>query len=232
MSHKQWAGVLIAAFAGVALAALTGLAIAKTFALGVVNNGTVTNAKRVKSHEPLVVDAHGSAVYDLLHETTHHALCTKKNGCFALWFPVKVASARTKLTVAAGIKGKLGIWHRDGFYQLTLGGHPLYTFKGDGRKKGVATGEGIKSFRGTWSVIRGPGKSGPTTTTSSTTRVPTTTTSSTTMPTTTTTTMPTTTTSTTTTTTMPSTTTSTTTTTTTSTTSTTSSCADRPAYCF
>ncbi|HTX45529.1 MAG TPA: hypothetical protein VMD48_04580 [Solirubrobacteraceae bacterium] len=38
------------------------------------------------------------------------------------------------------------------FYQLTLGGRPLYTFAEDGAS-GQANGNGIKSFGGTWHVI-------------------------------------------------------------------------------
>jgi hypothetical protein len=68
------------------------------------------------------------------------------------WFPVTVSSAK-KLTAAPGVKGKLGVWHRNGFFQATLRGRPLYTFIGDS-KKAVATGEGIKSFGGTWHLIK------------------------------------------------------------------------------
>jgi hypothetical protein len=57
------------------------------------------------------------------------------------------------VTAAKGIKGKLGVLHRSGFFQVTLNGHPLYTFKLDNAKKGNTTGEGIVSFGGTWHVI-------------------------------------------------------------------------------
>ncbi|MGP0053515.1 MAG: hypothetical protein ACLPZR_32385, partial [Solirubrobacteraceae bacterium] len=59
-----------------------------------------------------------------------------------------------KATKASGVKGKLGTWHRDGFTQVTLNGHPLYTFSGDGGKRGVATGNGLKGFGGTWGVLQ------------------------------------------------------------------------------
>ena len=90
--------------------------------------------------------------------------------CFQFWPPVKVTSAK-KLSGAHGVKGKLAVWHRNGFMQLTLGGHPLYTYAGDS-KRHVATGEGIKGFNGTWHVVKAsPAHSGgtPTTTTSTTT---------------------------------------------------------------
>jgi hypothetical protein len=53
------------------------------------------------------------------------------------------------------VPGKLGVFKRNGFMQVTLGGHPLYTFLND-HKKANATGEGLKSFGGTWSIVKDP----------------------------------------------------------------------------
>ncbi len=145
--------LLIAVLAGLAVVALTGMALAKSFTLGGTKNVKVTNSSGVTKRETVVVNTHGIAVYDLVPETVHHALCTKANGCFQFWFPVKVSS-KAKLTKAPGVKGKLGVWHRNGFAQLTLGGHPLYTFIGDNGKKGIATGDTIASFNGIWHVIK------------------------------------------------------------------------------
>jgi predicted lipoprotein with Yx(FWY)xxD motif len=154
---RFWAAALSAGLAGVALAALAGIAIAKASTLGVAKNVKV----KTKS-ENVVVDSHGIAVYTLSDETTkpHHVklTCTKASGCFAFWFPVTVHSASTKLTAASGIKGKLGLLRRNGFFQVTLGGKPLYTFKLDENSsgkpvKGKTIGEGIPSFGGVWHVI-------------------------------------------------------------------------------
>jgi predicted lipoprotein with Yx(FWY)xxD motif len=144
--------MLLAGIAGLALAAMTGLAVAKSFTLGVAKNAKVTNIKGVTKHENVVSNAHGVSVYTLTHDTIHHPGCTKANGCFAFWFPVTVSSKNSKLTKAPGVKGKLGTFHRDGFFQVTLDKHPLYTFKLDNKHKGVATGEGIPSFGGIWHV--------------------------------------------------------------------------------
>src|SRR6516165_7882420 len=97
--------MLIALLAGGALAVLTGLAIA-----GV---------------------AHGRPVYTLSGETARHLKCTKANQCLSFWFPVTVKSRKSKPTAAPGIKGKLGKIRRNGVFQVTLSGHPLYTFKFD-----------------------------------------------------------------------------------------------------
>jgi hypothetical protein len=57
---------------------------------------------------------------------------------------------------------------------VTLNGHPVYTFLQDGGRRGVATGDGVVAFGGTWHVFKeGHGRTAaapvtaPSTTTSS-----------------------------------------------------------------
>ncbi len=138
----------LALLGGVGAVAIAGLAAARPFTLRIDRAAAVGVA-----HESIAVDAKGFAVYELSPETTHHVLCKKSNQCLSFWPPVTVASAASKPSVEPGIKGKLGVWHRDGFFQVTLGGHPLYTFVED-KSKGVAKGNGIKGFGGTWHVVR------------------------------------------------------------------------------
>jgi predicted lipoprotein with Yx(FWY)xxD motif len=161
--------LLVVTVACLAGAGITGLALAKT-------NPTLGTARNSTLGETIVVDSHGLTVYELSPETIHHLLCTKAKGCFTFWPPVTVRSARTKLT-ASGVKGKLGILHRNGFFQLTLGGRPLYHYVGDGSKRGRATGQGLRTFGGRWHVITAsdpqptppPAMSNTTTTTTTTT---------------------------------------------------------------
>lgn len=168
---KRSVATLVACTAGFALAVLTGLAVAKSFTVGVAKNAKVTDIKGVTKHENVYADAHGVAVYMLTHDTIQHPGCTKADGCFAFWFPVTVPSKNTKLTKAPGVSGKLRLFHRNRFFQVTLNKHPLYTFKLDNKRKGVATGEGIPSFGGVWHVevdASGANTKTTTTTTSST----------------------------------------------------------------
>ena len=136
-----------------ALGSLSGLAAAK----GSTTLGTARVKVKGKS-ETIVVGPRGATVYTLSGESTHHLVCTPqakpKGMCFHFWPPVKVRSAKTKLTAAHGVKGKLGIVHRNGFFQVTLGGHPLYYFLEDAGNKGSATGQGIVAFGGTWHVVK------------------------------------------------------------------------------
>jgi predicted lipoprotein with Yx(FWY)xxD motif len=151
--------MMCAGAAGLGLAVLVGIAAAKTFTLQVDKSAKVTNANTQKSKIESIATFKGSAVYMLSGDSKSHPKCTKANGCFGAWPPVKLSSA-SRLSKASGIKGKLGVWRRDGFIQLTLGGHPLYRFAGDGGRKGIATGEDISSFGGTWHVVSG-GASSP-----------------------------------------------------------------------
>lgn len=166
--------MLIAAIAGFSTAALVGVALAKSFTLDIAKNAKVTNTMGVTKRENIVVNSAGFAVYDLTGDSKQHPKCTKANGCFQFWPPVTVASAQ-KLSKATGIEGKLGVWRRNGFLQVTLGGHPVYRFAPDS-KRHAATGEGIHSFGGAWHVIKDPSPGGGMGTPPSTTSTPMTTT--------------------------------------------------------
>jgi predicted lipoprotein with Yx(FWY)xxD motif len=172
---RKIAVLLAAALAGFAVAALVGVAVAKTFTLGVAKDAPVTNTSGATTRENIVVDARGFAVYALTGDSRRHPKCTRADGCFKVWHPVTVSS-RKKLGKASGVRGRLGVWHRNGLLQVTLAGHPLYTFAAD-THKGSARGDGIRSFHGTWTVLEvagaAPGATtAPTTTTTDTNTTP------------------------------------------------------------
>jgi predicted lipoprotein with Yx(FWY)xxD motif len=99
----------------------------------------------------VVVDRRERTLYTLSPETTHHLLCVSRQ-CTAAWPEATVSSGRAKLTLGPGVVGHLGILRRDGVFQLTLRGRPLYRFSGD-HASGQAPGNGIRSFGGTWHVV-------------------------------------------------------------------------------
>jgi predicted lipoprotein with Yx(FWY)xxD motif len=178
--HRRLRGVhiavVVAALAGLGSAALVGLAVAKTLTLQVAKGASVTNQSGSTKTESIVINSKGRAVYTLSGDTTRHPKCTKAGGCFSFWPPVTVSSAKG-LSKAGGVKGKLGTFKRNGIIQVTLAGHPLYTFAND-HKRHDATGEGVNAFGGIWHVVkdasRGSGSSSmtSTSTTSSTTTSP------------------------------------------------------------
>jgi predicted lipoprotein with Yx(FWY)xxD motif len=133
-----------------AIASMTGIAVAGGTTLG-------TGTARVSGKsEKVVVDSRGGTLYTLSGETVgrvSHLKCVN-NGCFKVWPPL-TTTASAKLTKASGVNGTLGKLQRvkGKFYQVTLDGHPLYTFAPDGGKKGSAKGERVKAFGGTWNVV-------------------------------------------------------------------------------
>ncbi len=167
LSRPRSLSMVLVATAGFVVAALVGVALGRTFTLSVAKNATVMSAatgKRVT--ENIVVNPRGLAVYDLTGDSKRHPECTKGNGCFQFWPPVTVASPK-KLSKSAGINGKLGTWRRNGFWQVTLAGHPLYRFSGD-TERHVANGEALQTFGGTWHVIKASNAKSTTTTTTTT----------------------------------------------------------------
>ena len=160
--------VVIAAVAGLASAALVGLAVARTLTLQTANAASVTNSQTGSTKtEGIVVNTKGRAVYTLSGDTTSHPKCTKANGCFGFWPPVTVSSAKG-VSKAAGVKGKLGTFKRNGIIQVTLSGHPLYTFAND-HQRDNATGEAINGFHGIWHVVKDAGGSSSSSSTTTTT---------------------------------------------------------------
>jgi predicted lipoprotein with Yx(FWY)xxD motif len=135
----------LAGAAGFAVAGFTGLALGKS------SHTTLKTSHSAKLGKTIAVDAKGRTVYELAPETTKHLLCTSTT-CFQFWPPVTVKSKTANLSKATGIKGKLGLLHRNGFFQVTLGGRPLYRFASD-KANGDVNGQGIMTFGGTWHVV-------------------------------------------------------------------------------
>jgi predicted lipoprotein with Yx(FWY)xxD motif len=114
-------------------------------------------AKQTVSGKPesVVVDRAGVTIYELGGESLVHLKCTT-TACLKLWPPVEVRSASVRPPKAAGVPGTLSILRRvrGHFFQVMLDRHPLYLYSGDANKKGSAKGQGIKSFGGTWHVVK------------------------------------------------------------------------------
>lgn len=103
-----------------------------------------------KAHQ-LLVNAKGLPVYLLTGDSSSHPLC--KGSCLTYWPAVTTTSSKPR--VASGVKGKIGVWKHNGIRQVTLNGHPLYTYAQD--SKGAALGQGLKSFGGVWYVMQPSG---------------------------------------------------------------------------
>lgn len=153
--------------------AVAALAVVSSVAGAAVASRVVSEASNSTLKENVVVDGHGRTLYALHPESIHHVLCRSRS-CFEAWPPLTVRSASVKLEAGHGVEGRLGLLHRsDGKLQVTLRGMPLYRFAGDSAK-GQASGEGIRTFGGTWHAVKAEAHSStaPTGTTSPTTNTP------------------------------------------------------------
>src|SRR5664279_6097857 len=96
---------------------------------------------------PVLVDGKGLTVYLLTSDSPMHSACSA--ACLAYWPPVTgPAPASVK-----GVTAPLSVTKAtSGTSMVTAGGWPLYTFVKDGAP-GDVTGEGVKSFGGTWYAV-------------------------------------------------------------------------------
>ncbi len=145
------------AVAGVAAAvgALAGGAGAKSTATAPVlklESVSVTANGKTSRHSVLVNGA-GHAVYLLTGDSAKHPEC-ESSSCLGYW-PAVTSSAKRPV-VGKGVTGKVAIWRHGGISQVTINGHPLYTYLADS-SAGEATGEGLASFGGTWEVLSASG---------------------------------------------------------------------------
>jgi len=128
-----------------AVLAIAGIADAK--------KPTITLKTRTAGSLGKVLANPGSrTLYRLSPETNSSLLC-KSSTCLGIWKPLTVASKSTKVNLPTGISGTVSFVKRGSRWQVSLSRHPLYTFVSDSRA-GQANGDGIKSFGGTWHVIK------------------------------------------------------------------------------
>ena len=168
---RRTAAVIVLTCAGLGAAALVSVAIARTFTISVAKGVTVTNQAGAMTLENVAVNTREHALYTLSGDSKSDQKCTKANGCWSFWPPLKVSSS-TKPTKATGISGRLGVWHHSGITQVTLNGHPVYLFSLDTMSREVK-GEGVVGFSGTWHVIKAAGTPSPAGTTNTTSTTPT-----------------------------------------------------------
>lgn len=135
--------------AGAATARAAGAAVVK------VQSVQVSTGTSNKSHKVLVT-ASGMPVYLLTGDSSSHPKCTGSQ-CLSAWPAVTTKAKRPVL--GKGVTGRVGVWHHNHLNQVTLNGHPLYTYAAD--SAGSASGQGLKSFGGTWWLLTGSGSAMP-----------------------------------------------------------------------
>jgi predicted lipoprotein with Yx(FWY)xxD motif len=136
------------------LATVVFAALAATAMAGVVSSLGVAQRTIAGKRSSIVVDRRGDTVYELSGESLAHLQCVNRT-CLKAFQPVLVRSASTKVPVASGVPGKVGVLRRvkANLYQVMLNNHPLYFYSGD-TTIGATKGQGLKGpGGGSWHVV-------------------------------------------------------------------------------
>jgi predicted lipoprotein with Yx(FWY)xxD motif len=97
----------------------------------------------------ILVDGQGRTIYQFANDKTNLSTCDA--ACAVTWPYVPAPDSLP--TSSPGVSGKVGSTTRaDGHRQLTVAGHPLYTFVGDSTP-GQTNGQGINLNGGVWTVV-------------------------------------------------------------------------------
>jgi predicted lipoprotein with Yx(FWY)xxD motif len=125
-------------------------------------SGTMLAARQVSGAGTVLTDQTGMTVYEAQQEVGGKILCTAS--CLSFWFPVTVGQGVTP-TAASGVTGGLATINRPGGgTQLTVNGHPVYTFKQD-TSPGSDLGNNFQDHFGdqsfTWHALTVAGAAAP-----------------------------------------------------------------------
>lgn len=105
----------------------------------------------------ILVDGKGRTVYVFANDKSTASTCT--GSCAAVW--PAVSAPATLPTSLPGVTGALGVTTgAGGGHQLTVAGHPVYTFSGDSAA-GQTKGQGVNLNGGVWTVVSPAGAPDP-----------------------------------------------------------------------
>ncbi|MEV0804212.1 hypothetical protein AB0I34_41425 [Kribbella sp. NPDC050281] len=97
----------------------------------------------------ILVDGRGRTIYQFANDKNNTSTCAA--ACLDNWPYVPAPDSLP--TSSPGVSGKVGsITRDDGHRQLTVAGHPLYTFVVDS-SPGQTNGQGINLNGGVWTVV-------------------------------------------------------------------------------
>jgi len=125
---------------------------------GAAASGVTIRTANVSGLGTVLVNAKGRTLYTLSSESGGQLTCTVANGCTQAWFEMDLPAAATAATAGTGAQtSMLGTETGATGTLVTYNGWPLYGFSGDSTTN-QAKGEGLKSFGGTWYVLRSTGQ--------------------------------------------------------------------------
>ena len=125
---------------------------------GASSAAVTISAKNVPGVGTVLVNGQGQTLYLLTSEKGGKITCTAANGCTQAWPETMLTSGMSGATAGGGVQSSMlgTVKDASGNLEVTYNHWPLYTFSGDAGP-GVAKGQGLTSFGGTWYVLSGSG---------------------------------------------------------------------------
>ena len=116
------------------------------------------SAKSVPGVGTVLVNGQGQTLCMLTSDKGGKITCTQANGCTQAWPETLLTNGATTAKAGSGVQSSLlgTVKDASGNLEVTYDHWPLYTFSGDSGS-GVAKGQGLTSFGGTWYVLNGSG---------------------------------------------------------------------------
>ena len=116
------------------------------------------STKSVPGVGTVLVNGQGQTLYLLTSEKGGKITCTDSTGCTKIWPEIILPKGTTAAKAGSGVMSPLlgTVKEDNGNLEVTYNGWPLYTYAADSGA-GVAHGQGITSFGGTWYVLNSSG---------------------------------------------------------------------------
>lgn len=134
-------------------AAVTSGSSSSTGSTGADMESTSFSTANISGLGQVVVDGRGRTVYILTAPGKKNVACTDSSGCTAVWPDLPLPDGTSSATAGAGLMSSLlSAKSSGGETYPTYNGYLMYEYVSD-TGPGQATGQGIKSFGGTWWVL-------------------------------------------------------------------------------
>lgn len=125
---------------------------------GASKPGATFRVANVSGLGMVVVDGRGRTVYNLTSGDHRNVPCGDSNGCTTVWPDLPLPDASSKPRAGSGINASLlGTVKVGSETYPTYNGWLMYEYVGDSGP-GQASGQGIKSFGGTWFALNPMGR--------------------------------------------------------------------------
>jgi predicted lipoprotein with Yx(FWY)xxD motif len=122
------------------------------------SSAVTVSARNVPGLGTVLVNGQGQTLYLLTSEKGGKITCTGGNGCTKIWPGITLPQGTTAAKAGSGVISSLLGTVKDASANLevTCNGWPLYSYAADSGP-GVAHGQGIATFGGTWYVLNASG---------------------------------------------------------------------------